>query len=134
GAGHTVTALYEVVPVGARGWLEPLRYARAAGDQGKPGEIAWLRLRYKAPEGGASKLVERPIAKGEATPIARASDDLRFAAAVAAFAQQLRGGQYTGAFSLADSATLARGARGDDPFGLRGEFVQLVELAQSLQT
>lgn len=134
GAGHTVTALYEVVPVGAKGWLEPLRYARAAGDQGKPGEIAWLRLRYKAPEGGASKLVERPIAKGEATPIARASDDLRFAAAVAAFAQQLRGGQYTGAFSLADSATLARGARGDDPFGLRGEFVQLVELAQSLQT
>jgi Ca-activated chloride channel family protein len=134
GAGHTVTALYEVVPVGAKGWLEPLRYARATGDQGKPGEIAWLRLRYKAPEGGASKLVERPIAKGEATPIARASDDLRFAAAVAAFAQQLRGGQYTGAFSLADSATLARGARGDDPFGLRGEFVQLVELAQSLQT
>ncbi|WP_220815619.1 vWA domain-containing protein [Pseudomonas paralcaligenes] len=134
GAGHTVTALYEVVPVGAKGWLEPLRYARVAGDQGKPGEIAWLRLRYKAPEGSASKLVERPIAKGEATPIAQASDDLRFAAAVAAFAQQLRGGQYTGAFSLADSATLARGARGDDPFGLRGEFVQLVELAQSLQT
>ncbi|MDH0893772.1 MULTISPECIES: VWA domain-containing protein [unclassified Pseudomonas] len=134
GAGHTVTALYEVVPVGAKGWLEPLRYARAAGDQDKPGEIAWLRLRYKAPEGGASKLMERSIVKGKATPIAQASDDLRFAAAVAAFAQQLRGGQYTGAFSLADSATLARGARGDDPFGLRGEFVQLVELAQSLQT
>ncbi|MDG9923688.1 MULTISPECIES: VWA domain-containing protein [unclassified Pseudomonas] len=133
GAGHTVTALYEVVPVGAKGWLEPLRYAQVK-EQGKAGEIAWLRLRYKAPEGGASKLVERPIAKNEATPIANASDDLRFAAAVAAFAQQLRDGQYTGNFSLADSAKLARGAKGEDPFGLRGEFVQLVELAQSLQT
>ncbi|SIR90806.1 Ca-activated chloride channel family protein [Aquipseudomonas alcaligenes] len=134
GAGHTVTALYEVVPVGAKGWLEPLRYAQANEKPGKAGEIAWLRLRYKAPEGGASKLVERPIAKGQATPINQASEDLRFAAAVAAFAQQLRDAKYTGDFSLADSARLARGARGEDPFGLRGEFVQLVELAQSLQT
>jgi Ca-activated chloride channel family protein len=133
GAGHTVTALYEVVPVGAKGWLEPLRYAQAK-EQGKAGEIAWLRLRYKAPEGGASKLVERPIGKGEATPIASASEDLRFAAAVAAFAQQLKDAKYTGSFGLADSAKLARGAKGEDPFGLRGEFVQLVELAQSLQT
>ncbi|TXI34299.1 MAG: VWA domain-containing protein [Aquipseudomonas alcaligenes] len=134
GAGHTVTAIYEVVPVGAKGWLEPLRYAQANEKPGKAGEIAWLRLRYKAPEGGASKLVERPIGKGEATPIAQASEDLRFAAAVAAFAQQLRDAKYTGDFSLADSARLARGAKGEDPFGLRGEFVQLVELAQSLQT
>ncbi|WP_252274090.1 vWA domain-containing protein [Pseudomonas subflava] len=134
GAGHTVTALYEVVPVGAKGWLEPLRYAQTKEQQGKAGEIAWLRLRYKAPEGGASKLVERPISKGEATPIAKASDDLRFAAAVAAFAQQLKDAKYTGSFGLADSAKLARGAKGEDPFGLRGEFVQLVELAQSLQT
>ncbi|MBD9424404.1 VWA domain-containing protein [Pseudomonas sp. PDM15] len=133
GAGHTVTALYEVVPVGAKGWLEPLRYAQAK-EQGKASEIAWLRLRYKAPEGGASKLVERPIGKGEATPIASASEDLRFAAAVAAFAQQLKDAKYTGSFGLADSAKLARGAKGEDPFGLRGEFVQLVELAQSLQT
>ncbi|HSX72131.1 MAG TPA: YfbK domain-containing protein, partial [Pseudomonas sp.] len=134
GAGHTVTALYEVVPVGAKGWLEPLRYAQAPEQQGKAGEIAWLRLRYKAPEGGASKLVERPINKGAATPIAKASDDLRFAAAVAAFAQQLKDATYTCSFGLADSARLARGAKGEDPFGLRGEFVQLVELAQSLQT
>ena len=134
GAGHTVTALYEVVPVGAKGWLEPLRYTQANEKPGKAGEIAWLRLRYKAPEGGTSKLVERLIGKGEATPIAKASEDLRFAAAVAAFAQQLRDAKYTGDFSLADSARLARGARGEDPFGLRGEFVQLVELAQSLQT
>ncbi|MDG1581870.1 VWA domain-containing protein [Pseudomonas sp. GOM6] len=134
GAGHTVTALYEVVPVGAKGWLEPLRYAQTNEKPGKAGEIAWLRLRYKAPEGGASRLVERPIGKGQATPINQASEDLRFAAAVAAFAQQLVDAKYTGDFSLADSARLARGAKGEDPFGLRGEFVQLVELAQSLQT
>ncbi|WP_237044850.1 vWA domain-containing protein [Aquipseudomonas alcaligenes] len=134
GAGHTVTALYEVVPVGAKGWLEPLRYTQANEKPGKAGEIAWLRLRYKAPEGGASQLVERPIGKGQATPINQASEDLRFAAAVAAFAQQLGDAKYTGDFSLADSARLARGAKGEDPFGLRGEFVQLVELAQSLQT
>lgn len=134
GAGHTVTALYEVVPVGAKGWLEPLRYTQANEKPGKAGEIAWLRLRYKAPEGGASQLVERPIGKDQATPINQASEDLRFAAAVAAFAQQLGDAKYTGDFSLADSARLARGAKGEDPFGLRGEFVQLVELAQSLQT
>ncbi|MWV13839.1 DUF3520 domain-containing protein [Pseudomonas sp. R-28-1W-6] len=135
GAGHTVTALYEIVPVGAKGWLEPLRYAESGKGAGKPGEIAWLRLRYKAPEGGASKLVEVPIGKGESvTPIAQASEDLRFAAAVAAFAQQLKEGKYTGEFGLADSAKLARGAKGEDRYGLRAEFVQLVELAQSLQT
>lgn len=135
GAGHTVTALYEIVPVGAKGWLEPLRYAQAGKGAGKPGEIAWLRLRYKAPQGGASKLLEVPIDKGYGvTPIAQASEDLRFAAAVAAFAQQLKDAKYTGDFGLADSARLARSAKGEDRYGLRAEFVQLVELAQSLQT
>lgn len=135
GAGHTVTALYEIVPVGAKGWLEPLRYAPTAKVERKAGELAWLRLRYKAPQGGSSKLVEVPIAASErVTPITEASEDLRFAAAVAAFAQQLKDGRYTGAFGLADSAALARSAKGEDRYGLRAEFVQLVELAQSLHT
>ncbi|MFZ6046501.1 von Willebrand factor type A domain-containing protein [Pseudomonas sp. CR3202] len=134
GAGHTITALYEIVPAGAKGWLEPLRYQPAARAEGKAGELAWLRVRYKAPGSEQSRLLERPIAAGKVPNLDEASEDLRFAAAVAAFAQQLKGGQYTGAFGLADSATLARAARGDDRFGLRGEFVQLVELAQSLQT
>ncbi|MBD2837419.1 VWA domain-containing protein [Pseudomonas sp. JM0905a] len=134
GAGHTITALYEIVPTGAKGWLEPLRYQSAVKAEGKAGELAWLRVRYKVPGSEQSRLLERPIAAGKALPLDQASEDLRFAAAVAAFAQQLKGGQYTGEFGLADSAGLARGARGDDRFGLRGEFVQLVELAQSLQT
>ena len=130
GAGHTVTALYEIVPKGQKGWLEPLRYAAAPADEGKSGELAMLRVRYKPAAGGDSQLIERPISNAST----KASDDLRFAAAVAAFAQQLKGdGRYTGSMSLQDTAALARAARGDDPFGLRGEFVQLVELAQGLK-
>nr|WP_298136709.1 VWA domain-containing protein [uncultured Pseudomonas sp.] len=135
GAGHTVTALYEIVPAGNKGWLEPLRYQQTEKATGKQGELALLRIRYKAPQQSSSKLLEIPIAaQGNAPVIAQASEDLRFAAAVAAFAQQLKGGQYTGAFDLAASAELARSGKGEDRFGLRGEFVQLVELAQSLQT
>jgi Ca-activated chloride channel family protein len=132
GAGHTVTALYEIVPKGEKGWLEPLRYGNAeSATSAKSGELAMLRVRYQLPEGGHSRLIERPIAAGSE---GKASDDLRFAAAVAAFSQQLKDGRYTGDFSLKDTQALARGARGDDPFGLRSEFVQLVELAQSLRT
>ncbi|MEN0105682.1 MAG: VWA domain-containing protein [Pseudomonas sp.] len=135
GAGHTVTALYEVVPAGNKGWLEPLRYQAAASKRAASEEMALLRIRYKAPEQAQSRLLEVPISAADKAPaIADASPDLRFAAAVAAFAQQLKGGQYTGNFDLAASAELARNAKGDDRFGLRAEFVQLVELAQSLHT
>lgn len=129
-AGHTVTALYEIVPKGEKGWLEPLRYTSAPEVAHNTGELALLRVRYKPAAGGDSRLIERPIVNASTA----ASDDLRFSAAVAAFAQQLKGdGRYTGSMSLQDTAALARSARGDDPFGLRNEFVQLVELAQSLK-
>ncbi|CAI8734257.1 Ca-activated chloride channel homolog [Pseudomonas chlororaphis] len=138
GAGHTVTALYEIVPKGEQGWLEPLRYGQAqasAESNIKDDELAMLRVRYQAPQGGSSRLIERPIlASQQHGKLAQASDDLRFAAAVAAFAQQLKDGRYTGDFGFKDTVALARGAKGEDRFGLRGEFVQLVELAQSLQT
>ena len=132
GAGHTVTALYEIVPKGEPGWLEPLRYANTPKSQSTSGELAMLRVRYKPAEGGSSRLIEHPIASVQNDR--KPSDDLRFSAAVAAFAQQLKGdGRYTGTMTLKDTAQLARSARGDDPFGLRSEFVQLVELAQSLE-
>ncbi|WP_439863538.1 vWA domain-containing protein [Pseudomonas antarctica] len=130
GAGHTVTALYEIVPKGEQGWLEPLRYAASPAVGNPSEELAMVRVRYKPAAGGESQLIERPVRN----PSTNASDDLRFSAAVAAFAQQLKGdGRYTGSMSLQDTATLARSARGDDPLGLRNEFVQLVELAQSLK-
>jgi len=132
GAGHTVTALYEIVPKGQPGWLEPLRYSSAPRADGKTAELAMVRVRYKPLDSPDSKLIEHPISSEPNS--AKPSDDLRFSAAVAAFAQQLKGdGRYTGNMSLNDTAALARSARGDDPFGLRGEFVQMVELAQSLQ-
>lgn len=134
GAGHTVTALYEIIPAGGKGWLEPLRYQATAQPASKSGELAWLRIRYKAPGEAASRLLERPIARAEAKPMNAASEDLRFAAAVAAFAQQLKDGRYTGDFGLAQSIELARLAKGEDRFGLRGEFIQLAEIAQSLHT
>ncbi|WP_259699013.1 YfbK domain-containing protein, partial [Pseudomonas chlororaphis] len=138
GAGHTVTALYEIVPKGEQGWLEPLRYGQAQASSEsniKDDELAMLRVRYQAPQGGNSRLIERPIlASQQHGKLVQASDDLRFAAAVAAFAQQLKDARYTGGFGLKDTVALARGAKGEDRFGLRGEFVQLVELAQSLQT
>jgi Ca-activated chloride channel family protein len=130
GAGHRVTALYEIVPVGKRGWLEPLRYQPAVPQaSAKQDELALLRLRWKAPEESRSRLLEIPV---PAEVTAQASEDLRFAAAVAAFAQQLKGGKHLGDFSLADTLKLALDARGEDSFGLRAEFVELVKLAQSL--
>lgn len=134
GAGHSVTALYEIVPVGTKGWLEPLRYQRVEPAAGKSQELAWLRIRYKAPGEARSRLLEQPIVENGLRALGSASDDLRFSAAVAAFAQQLKGGQYTGDFGLPESIELARGARGEDRFGLRSEFIQLAEIAQSLHT
>lgn len=134
GAGHSVTALYEIVPVGAKGWLEPLRYQRVEPAAGKSQELAWLRIRYKAPGEARSRLLEQPIVENGLRALGSASDDLRFSVAVAAFAQQLKGGQYTGDFGFPESIELARGARGEDRFGLRSEFIQLAEIAQSLHT
>ncbi|MCL2161617.1 MAG: VWA domain-containing protein [Betaproteobacteria bacterium] len=137
GAGHTVTALYEVVLKGEKGWLEPLRYkpSRAAAKRARSSELAFLRIRYKEPGAEQSKLMEFPLRESQIKPsLNAASDDLRFAAAVAAYGQILKNGKYTGTFSLADVAELAQNAKGDDRFGLRTEFVQLVDLAKSLQT
>ncbi len=134
GAGHTVTALYEIVLAGSQGRrLPPLRYGRQETVNGNPDEIAHLRLRYKAPQGGSSKLIERPIAKRQIEgSLAGASDDFRFSASVAAFAQLLRGGRYTESFGYPELSQLAQDARGSDPYGYRGEFLRLVHLAAGL--
>jgi Ca-activated chloride channel family protein len=134
GAGHSVTALYEIALVGGKGrHIDPLRYGAAPAAGPGTGEIAFLRIRYKEPSADASRLLEWPILRSEVqADLARTSDDFRFAAAVAAFAQNLRGGKYTGAFGYPDVVALARGARGADASGYRGEFLTLVNLAGSL--
>ncbi len=135
GAGHTVTALYEIALKGSGGALtEPLRYGQSATNATLHGdEIAFLRLRYKQPDGAVSQLLEWPIQRDQAIGHWReASEQFRFAAAVAGFGQKLRGGRYTGNFGYEEVLTLARDARGPDPFGYRGEFLTLVRLARSL--
>ena len=132
GAGANVTALYEITLKGAAGArIDPLRYGSESPASAKGNELAFLRLRYKAPEGGASKLIEEPLsAQVAATP----SERLRFAAAVAAFAENLRGGKYVDGFGYDKVATLARGAVGKDEGGYRAGMARLAALAGGMQT
>ncbi len=134
GAGHRVTALYEVVPVGKTGRLEPLRYGQkpAASAARASSELAFVRLRYKKPDADTSQLLEYPIAKSSVATLERLSPDFRFAASVAAFGQLLRGGKYVGNFGYDEVERLARGALDEDPQGYRREFLSLVKLADSL--
>ncbi|PTR30044.1 Ca-activated chloride channel family protein [Luteibacter sp. OK325] len=131
GAGANVTALYEITLKGAPGArIDPLRYGSDAAAS-KGGELAFLRLRYKAPDGGASKLIEEPLsARAAAAP----SERLRFAAAVAAFAENLRGGKYIDGFGYDQVTTLARGSVGKDEGGYRAGMARLAALAGGMQT
>jgi len=135
GAGANVTALYEVTLVGEGGGrVDPLRYGPArpvANDRAAHGELAFLRIRYKAPDGNTSKLIERPLS---ASVAAAPSERLRFAASVAAFADALRGGKYIDGWDYAKIAALANGARGSDDMGYRAGFVQMVRSAGGLST
>jgi Ca-activated chloride channel family protein len=137
GAGHTVTALYEITLTGEQGRrMDPLRYARPANTESSlDNELALLRLRYKLPDSDTSRLIETPLYRNSIQPtLAATSARYRFAASVAAFGQILRGGRYLGNFGWTDVRQLAQGSRGQDPFGYRGEFINLVGLAQSLST
>ena len=136
GAGHTVTAIYEITPVGSGGErIDPLRYnnetpvASGANDE----EYAFLKLRYKLPDESVSRLIEQPVpVRSAQNDIGAVSADMRFAAAVAAFGQKLRGGTYVQEMSYAEISALARGARGEDTHGYRSEFLSLVELADGI--
>lgn len=132
GAGHTVTAIYEITPVGSGAALnDPLRYGSDTPATAvlPSDEIGFLKMRYKAPDGETSKLIETPITKSLAVEsLAAASDDSRWAAAVAAFAQKLKGSSY-GEMTYAQIKALAQGARGADENGYRAEFMQLINSA-----
>ncbi|HKS54915.1 MAG TPA: VWA domain-containing protein [Steroidobacteraceae bacterium] len=132
GAGHRVTALYEIVPVGKQGRVDPLRYGAATPATAASDELANVKLRYKKPQSDRSELLEYPIGKGSVATLERLSPDFRFAASVAAFGQLLRGGKYVGNYGYGDVERLARGALGEDSEGYRREFVSLVKLADSL--
>ena len=139
GAGHTVTAIYEITPASAAANLvDPPRYAgnqaAAKSKNGKRGdELCFVKLRYKLPGETASRLIEQPVrAESAHDRFDAAPSDQRFAVAVAAFGQRLRGETAVADVSYADIARLANDARGDDRDGYRAEFVRLVRMAESL--
>ncbi|MDH3766960.1 MAG: DUF3520 domain-containing protein, partial [Gammaproteobacteria bacterium] len=131
GAGHTVTALYEITPVGSPAQLnDPLRYGpQIDKSHSISAELALVRLRYKQPDAEHSQLIERPVTRKQ---LGRMNRDFRFAAAVSAFGQRLRGGEYLNGFELDEIAAFADDARGRDRKGYREEFVAMVEQARML--
>ena len=142
GSGHTVTAIYELTPVGSPAQLvDDLRYRKAETekqsevrtDDAPASEYAFLKLRYKRPNENKSNLLTVPVTKELLRASAKdLTDDMRFAAAVAAFGQKLRDVPQVEDFSYDAILELASGARGKDRFGYRGEFLTLVRLAKSL--
>ncbi len=139
GAGHTVTAIYEITPAGsAAGLVDPPRYAGnrpaakpAGGRRGD--ELCFVKLRYKLPGEASSRLIEQPVKASSARKAFDAApEDQRFAVAVAAFGQRLRGEPQMADVGYDAIARWANNARGDDPDGYRAEFVKLVRMADSL--
>lgn len=136
GAGHTVTAIYEITPKGSNAHsIDPLRYGSAAKpEQAKAqtdfgGEYGFLKIRYKLPGESESKLITTPITDSLKS---EGNSDTKFATAVAGFGQLLQGGKYTATYSYDDVINMAVEAKGADEFGHRGEFINLVRLAKSL--
>ncbi|WP_223788983.1 vWA domain-containing protein [Marinicella meishanensis] len=132
GAGHTVTAIYEIVLAGQTGWLSESRYQQQPVVDAHSDELAFLKIRYKAPDAERSQLLQWPIMQQNIRSLEDASNEFKFAASVAAFGQLLRDGTYLNAFTYDDVLDLARGAKGPDAYGYRGEFIQLVSLAKGL--
>ncbi|MCS6241909.1 vWA domain-containing protein [Shewanella baltica] len=138
GAGHTVTALYELRYVEAGNRMnDKLRYgvdAQTGQEKYSREEIAFLKLRYKLPAQTQSQLLSYPIRLDQSVKqLEQASDDFRFAAAVAGLGQLLNGSHYLHQFDYTKLSLLARSALGDDPFGYRHEFVQLMETAAAIE-
>ena len=132
GSGHAVTALYEIVPVGGPRLSDDLRYGPAQAPAGPAAELAFVKIRYKLPRSETSELITTPVDAGAAYErFEDAPREARFATAVAAFGEVLRGGRYTGSFGYDDVLRIAAPARGDDPFGYRAEFLQLVRSAKT---
>jgi len=139
GAGHTVTAIYEITPAGGDTLLEPSRYQtpeKSASGAKANDEYAFLRIRYKLPGEKASQLIEQPISKEHFMTMEHRiePDSLQleagFATAVAGFSQLLRGSKFTGDYSFDDVLELAQKTKGRDEYGHRTEFIQLVRKAK----
>jgi secreted protein with Ig-like and vWFA domain len=137
GAGHAVTALYEIVPVaGGEPGVDPLRYAKqdqpAPGARVRPEEMLFVKVRYKLPDGAESRLMELAVS-GETKRWDQAGADFHFTAAVAGFGMVLRGSTHRGTLDFNRVLTMAERGLGKDPEGYRAEFVDLVRRARQLR-
>lgn len=138
GSGHTVTALYEVIPVGIESdflkSVDSLKYQKNVVPLSKSShndEILTVKFRYKAPDGDVSKMIEHPV-RDKQIAIGKTSENFRFAASVAQFGMLLRNSAFKSSASFDNVLSLARKAKGSDDEGYRAEFVRLVESAQLL--
>ena len=137
GSGHTVTALYEIIPPNAEGdelsSVDSLRYQHETpvvqATTTKSDEVMMVKLRYKKPGGEKSKLIEHPVTQTAST-FADASNNFRFAASVAEFGMVLRDSKFKGEGSLSGALTLAKSAKGADEEGYRAECLKLIESCQ----
>jgi Ca-activated chloride channel family protein len=135
GPGHSIVALYELIPVGGEVDLpgvDALRYQKQAKVERVHGEIATVKLRYKRPEADTSRLITRTAQSEDMVHFDRADEDLRFSAAVAAFGLKLRGSETIGDFSYPQIERIATDALAKDPGGHRSEFTELVRKAEKL--
>jgi Ca-activated chloride channel family protein len=128
GAGHSVTAIYEITPVGSDAILnDALRY-QPATEADSNGELGFLKLRYKTPGEDVSQLLTTPITSG----MGEATDDIRFSAAIAGYGQLLSGGKYLQDWGYNELISLANNTKGQDAYGYRSEAIKLMRLAKSL--
>ncbi|HEB1786061.1 TPA: VWA domain-containing protein [Escherichia albertii] len=130
GAGKHITLLFELTLNGQKAAVDKLRYTseKTPIKSSKEKELAWLKLRWKSPQGKESQLAEFPLAP----TINIASEDMLFRAAVAAYGQKLRGSEYLNDTSWQQIKQWAQQAKGQDPQGYRAEFIRLVGLAEGL--
>ncbi|MDX2414243.1 MAG: DUF3520 domain-containing protein, partial [Bacteroidales bacterium] len=136
GAGHTVTAIYELVPVGAPTGvpsIDPLKYQHERNSKRlkASAELLTIKLRYKKPDGITSKLMEVAFESG-VIDFEEASDNLRFSAAVAGFGMIMRESKYIGDYNIEDILGVATRAKGIDEEGYRSEFLRLAKTARDL--
>lgn len=138
GSGHTVTALYEIIPAGVESdflqGVDSLKYQRNIKPLSKAShrdEMMTVKFRYKSPDGDVSKLMEHPL-KDDHLAIDKTSDNFRFAASVAGFGMLLRNSEFKAAASFDNIIKMAKKAKGNDEEGYRSEFIRLVESAQLL--
>jgi len=139
GAGHNVTALYELIPAGSSEQLpsvDPLKYQHSMKNEyiesEETDEFLTIKIRYKKPDGNKSMLLEKPV-KANVREIYDASDNLKFAAAVSEFGMVLRDSEFRGNATLASAAQLAKSARGDDEDGYRAELIRLINTVKDMR-